>query len=69
MLVLGINKILNWCQITTGGRTYTCRTKEIDGSLHFIFKRVWHPVSKFVSDTAEELVREGGKTFSRPYKK
>ena len=69
MLVLGINKILNWCQITTGGRTYTCRTKNIDGKLHFIFKRVWYPVSDFVSETAKELVQEGGRTFLKPYKK
>ena len=27
MLVLGINKILNWCHITSGGRNYTCLTK------------------------------------------
>lgn len=26
MLVLGINKILKWCQITNGDRTYTCPT-------------------------------------------
>lgn len=31
MLVLGINKICKWCQITTGGRTYTCPTKKIYG--------------------------------------
>lgn len=34
MLILGINKILKWCQITTGGRTYTCPTKLIDNVLH-----------------------------------
>ena len=69
MLVLGVNKILKWCQITSGGRCYTCPTKEIGGKLHFIFKKVWHPVSDFISDHAHELVQEGGKIFSRPYKK
>ena len=69
MLVLGINKILNWCQITSGGRTYTCPTKLIDGKLVFHFKKEWHSVAEFVSDHAEELVSEGGKIFSRPFKK
>ena len=45
MLVLGINKILGWCQIVSGGRRYTCPTKEIDGDLCFAFKRSWHPVA------------------------
>ena len=69
MLVLGINKILNWCQITTGGRHYTCPTKVLNGKLFFRFKNVWHSVSEYVSDHAEELVQEGGKVFSRPFKK
>lgn len=69
MIVLGINKILNWCQITSGGRTYTCPTKLIDGKLVFHFKKEWHSVAEFVSDHAEELVSEGGKIFSRPFKK
>ena len=69
MLVLGVNKILRWCQITTGGRTYTCPTKEINGVRCFVFKRAWHPVSEFISDHAEELVQEGGRIFSRPFKK
>jgi len=45
MLVLGVNDILKWCQITTGGRRYTCRTKEINGQLCFLFKKAcipWH---------------------------
>lgn len=36
MLVLEINKILEWCRITTGGRRYTCPIKLIDNELH------WH---------------------------
>lgn len=68
MIVLGVNKILNWCQIVSGGRRYTCPTKEIDGQLCFIFKKVWHPVEDFISDHAEELVQEGGKVFSRPFR-
>ena len=39
MLVLGVNRILKWCQITTGGRRYTCPTKEIDGELFFCLKK------------------------------
>jgi len=69
MLVLGINKICKWCQITTGGRRYTCPTKEIDGKLFFAFKKGWHLVSDYVSNSAEELVDEGGKIFSRPFKR
>lgn len=69
MLVLGINKILNWCQITTGTGTYTCPTKLIDGKLFFYFKKEWHSVAKYVSNNAEELVSEGGKIFSRPFNK
>ena len=69
MLVLLINKILNWCQIASEGRTYTCPTKLIDGKLFFRFKKEWHSVAEFVSDHAEELVLEGGKIFSSPIKK
>ena len=69
MLVLGINKILKWCQITTGGRRYTCPTKEIDGKLFFAFKKAWHPIADFVSEYTTELVEEGGKIFSRPFEK
>ena len=69
MIVLGINKVLDWCQIVSGGRTYTCPTKEINGELFFRFKRIWHPITEFISDNAHELVEEGGKIFSRPFKK
>ena len=67
MLVLGINKILNWCQIISGGRTYTCPTKIINGELFFKFKNNWHKVGDFIYDNAEELVEEGGKVFSRKF--
>ena len=69
MLVLGINKILKWCQVFSNGRRYTCPTKIINGELFFAFKKAWHPVSKFVSENAKELVEEGGRVFSRPFKK
>lgn len=67
MIVLGVNKILNWCQIVSGGRRYTCPTKKIDGQLCFVFKENWHPVAEYISEYAEELVKEGGKIFSRPF--
>lgn len=69
MLVIGINKILKWCQITSGGRTYTCPTKNISGEMFFKFKNEWHKVAQFVSENADELVEEGGKILSRKYKK
>lgn len=69
MIVLGVNKILKWCKIVSGGRHYTCPTKEINGQLFFVFKKVWHPVAEFISDHAEELVQEGGKIFSRRFRK
>jgi hypothetical protein len=70
MLVLGIVDTVNakWCQITTGGRRYTCPVKVDNGEMFFRFKRAWHPISQFVSDHAEVLVQEGGKTFSKPFK-
>lgn len=69
MLVSGINKILQWCSVISGGRTYTCPTKVIDGELMFHFKKQWHSVAKYVSEHAEELVSEGGRVFGRPFKK
>ena len=69
MLVSGINRVLNWCQIISGGRRYTCPTKMIDGNLFFHFKKEWYSVAEFVSEHAEELVSESGKVFLRPFKK
>ena len=69
MKVLGINKILEWCQVLSSGRKYTCPTKLINGELYFHFKKEWHKVAKYICENAEELVEEGGKIFSRPFKK
>ena len=69
MLVLSVNDILKWCQITTGGRRYTRPTKEINGVLHFLFKKKWHPVAKYISNNTMVLVEEGGKIISKPFKK
>jgi hypothetical protein len=69
MLILNVNKIAKWCQIISGGRKYTCPTKSINGELLFRFKGNWHKVAEFVADHTEELVEEGGKVFSRPFKK
>ena len=69
MLVLGINKILKWCQITSGGRTYTCPTKVIDGEIFFHFKKEGHKAAQFASEHMVELVKEDGNIFSRPFKK
>ena len=69
MFVSGINKILNLCQVISGGRSYTCPTKMINGELFFHFKNDWHSVAAFVAENAEELVSEGGKVSSRPFKK
>lgn len=68
MRVLGVNRILKWCQIVSNGRRYTCPTKIVDGKLFFRFKNIWHPVVDFISDNAHELVEEGRKVFSRPFK-
>ena len=69
MLVLGIHQILKHCQITSGGRTYTCPIKEVDGELVFLFKNCWHKVVEYASEHALECVEEGGKIISRPFKK
>ena len=71
MIVLGVNRTsrMQWCQVLSNGRKYTCPTKEVDGKLYFIFKKVWHPVADFISETADELVEENGKFFWRPFTK
>ena len=68
MLILGINRVLNWLQITSGGRSYTCITKEINGELCFLFKKQWHMVAEYLSEHTTELVSEGGKIISRKLK-
>ncbi len=69
MTVLGVNKILKWCQILSdSGRKYTCPTKEIDGVLCFLFKKQWHRVGDFLNDYTDELVDLGGKIISRKYR-
>ena len=69
MLILGVNRILNWLQITTGGRSYTCPTKNINGEFFFRFKKSWHKAANYLSEYTTELVSEGGKIISRKIKK
>lgn len=68
MLISRINRIMNWCQIISGGRHYTCPTKMVDGKLYFHFKKEWYSVAEYISGHVEELVSEGGKVFSRTFK-
>lgn len=67
MLVLGVNKILKWCQVFSNGCRYTCPTKIICDELCFAFKKAWYPVAKYISEHTEELAQEGGRVFSRPF--
>lgn len=69
MLILGINRVLNWLQITSGGKSYTCNTKVINGELCFIFKKEWHKVADYLSEYTTEFVSEGGKLISRKLQK
>lgn len=50
MLVMNMNKDLNWIQITTGWGSYTCITEERDGELYFKFKNEWHKVEDYTSE-------------------
>ena len=68
MLVSGVNKIMGLCSIISGGRCYTCPTKEIDGELYFAFKKEWHSVKKYITKNTTELVSENGNWFSRGYR-
>lgn len=68
MTVLGVNKILKWCQVFSNGRRYTCQTKEVDGKLFFYFKKEWHSVAKYISEYANELVEISGKVITRPFR-
>ena len=65
MLILGVNRILQWVQIANGGRRYTCPMKEIDGEAFFRFKNEWHKVMDFITDHTTELVSEGGRVFRK----
>lgn len=65
MLVLGINRILKWVQITTGWEIILTQQKEINGELFFKFKSEWHKVMDFASELTTELVSEGGKIISQ----
>lgn len=55
MLVLNINEVLNWVQITAGGIKRTCPMKEINGELFFKFKNEWHQVAKYTSELTTRL--------------
>lgn len=55
MMIMGINHVLEWVQITTNGRTYTCSMKEISGELYFKFKNEWHRVADYISDYTTEF--------------
>lgn len=55
MMVSVINHILRCVQIISGGRKYTCPTKEINGELFFIFKNKWHKVIDFTSKFTSEF--------------
>lgn len=69
MKILGINKILNWLQITSSGKRYTCPMKEIKGELFFLFKEKWHKVADYLTEHTSQLLSEAGKNISRTIKK
>jgi len=54
--------------VLSNGRKYTCNLKEVNGKLCFYFKKAYHPITEYISDHADELVEEGGKIISRPFK-
>ena len=55
MTVLCVNRILKSVQISSGGRRYTCPTKEINGELFFRFRNEWHKVVDFTSKLTSEF--------------
>ena len=64
MEVIGINRILGWCQILGGAsRRYTCPTKLIDGKLHFLFKKEWHPIKDYLSHSVLDMIKKGRPEF------
>lgn len=69
MLILSVNKILKWCQITADGRTYTCPTEIIDNVLHFKFKNHRYKVSEYVGEYTTELVEKNGRIILEKFMK
>jgi len=69
MKVLGIHRILNHCQITSNGYTYTRPIIEKNGELFFKFKNEFYKVVEFASENCMETVEEGGKIISRRFKR
>lgn len=67
MLIVGINWILSWVQITTGTGTYTCPMKEEADDFYFRFKGQWHSVSEYAPERlrAEILSHKQGKYEQR----
>lgn len=67
MNIIGVNSILKLCQVSSKGRKYSCPTKWINGELFFAFKKQWHSVAQHATEYTTELIKEGGKVFSRKY--
>lgn len=67
MIVTMVNKTCEWCQIATETGRYTCPIKRIDGKLFFKFKREWHPIANYISESAHELAYVGDKLVNRGY--
>lgn len=55
MLIMVINHVANWVQITTGGGRYTCPMEERDRELYFKFKNEWHKVDDYTSEYTSEF--------------
>ena len=63
MLVLGVNKVLNWCQVLSNGRKYTCPTKVVDGELCFAFKKGGIVLESIFQNTQRNLYQKVAKHF------
>lgn len=68
MLILGVNKICNWAQVLSNDRRYTCPIKLVDGKLMFVFKKQLHSVAEYACEHTDELVEQGGRIISRPFR-